>query len=148
MEKSRRGRLLSSRIKRLVIGFRIISLAEKTFDVARLEAENPQAHLIIQADGSTNLPEPPPPHHDVPKLIMDLRIGKFKLTDGVVLAEQAGSKSVTAWNAQGEKLASQASYDRPGKRYDGEVSIGGVECGAGMATGKSRGSLRPGLPWR
>jgi translocation and assembly module TamB len=110
-------------IKRLVIGFRIISLMEKTFDVARLEAENPQAHLIIQADGSTNLPEPPPPHHDIPKLIMDLRIGTFKLTDGVVMAEQAGNKKVTSWNARGEKLASQVSYDRAGKRYDGDVSI-------------------------
>jgi translocation and assembly module TamB len=126
-------------IKRLVIGFRILSLAEKTFDVARLEAENPQAHLILQADGSTNLPEPPPPHHDIPKMILDLRIGKFNLTDGVVLTEQAGSKTVTAWNAQGEKLASQASYNRPNKRYDGEVSIAALNLawdGFGKVTGQ------------
>ncbi len=126
-------------IKRLVIGFRILSLAEKTFDVARLEAENPQAHVIVQADGSTNVPEPPPPHHDIPKLIMDLRIGKFNLTDGVVAAEQVGGKTVTAWNARGESLASQASYNRPGKRYDGEVSIAALNLawgGLGKVTGQ------------
>ena len=125
-------------IKRLVIGFRILSLAEKTFDVARLEAENPQAHLIIQPDGSTNVPEPPPPHHDIPKLIMDLRIGRFNLTDGVVATEQAGSKTVTAWNARGEKLASQASYNAPSKRYDGEVSIGALNLAwkGGKVTGQ------------
>lgn len=100
-------------IKRLVVGFRILSLAEKTFDVARLEAENPQAHVIIQADGSTNVPEPPPPHHDIPKLIMDLRIGNFDLKDGVVVAEQAGNKTVTAWNARGEAgIAGQLQSQR------------------------------------
>ncbi len=118
-------------IKRLVIGFRILSLMEKTFDVARLEAENPQAHVIVQADGSTNVPEPPPPHHDIPKLIMDLRIGRFNLTDGVVVAEQVGSKSVAAFNARGENLASKASYNRPRKRYDGDVSIAALSLGLG-----------------
>ena len=126
-------------IKRLVIGFRILSLAEKTFDVARLEAENPQAHVIIQPDGETNVPDPPPPHHDIPKLIMDLRIGQFNLTDGVVAAEQAGSKTVTSWNARGENLASKASYNRAGKRYDGEVSIAALNValgGLGKVTGQ------------
>jgi translocation and assembly module TamB len=126
-------------VKRLVIGFRILSLAEKTFDVARLEAENPQAHVIIQADGSTNVPEPPPPHHDIPKLIMDLRIGKFGVTEGVVAAEQGGGKTVTAWNARGEKLASRASYNRRGKRYDGDVSIEALNLawdGLGKITGQ------------
>ncbi len=110
-------------VKRVVVGFRIISLMERNFDVARLEAENPQAHLIIQPDGSTNIPEPPPPHHDIPKSIMDLRIGRFEMANGVVVTERPGSKTLSPWNARGENLAARASYDRAGPRYDGDISI-------------------------
>src|SRR5580658_436650 len=48
-------------VKRVVIGFRIISLMERNFDVARVAAEGPRAHLIIQQDGSTNIPQPKTP---------------------------------------------------------------------------------------
>jgi translocation and assembly module TamB len=113
-------------IKRVVIGFRILSLMEKTFDVARLEAESPQLHLIIQADGSTNVPEPKTPPHEIPKLIMDLRIGRFNLANGLAVAERPGSRGVSKFNFRGENLAAKASYNRKGKRYDGDVSIAAV----------------------
>src|ERR1700685_3584303 len=74
-------------IKRVVIGFRIISLMERDFDVARVAAEGPRAHLIIQPDGSTNIPQPktPPTSKTGPETILDLKVGKFDLTDAVVV---------------------------------------------------------------
>ena len=48
-------------VKRVVIGFKVLSFIERQFNVARVEAEGPQAHVIIQADGSTNLPHPKTP---------------------------------------------------------------------------------------
>jgi len=45
-------------IKHVVIGFKIISFVDREFNVALVETDNPRAHLIIQPDGSTNLPQP------------------------------------------------------------------------------------------
>ena len=45
-------------IKRVLVGLKIISLLRRDFDVARVEVDGPRAHLIIQADGATNLPSP------------------------------------------------------------------------------------------
>ena len=120
-------------VKRVVIGFRIISLMERAFDVARVAAESPRAHLIIQPDGATNIPQPKTPLSSKtgPETILDLKIGKFDLADGVVVAERAGSKSVRPWNARGENLAAHVSFNAglnaTGPRYDGDVSVAPVD---------------------
>jgi translocation and assembly module TamB len=120
-------------VKQVVIGFRIISLMERAFDVQRVTAESPQAHLIIQPDGSTNIPQPktPPTGKTGPETILDLKIGKFDLADGVVIAERTGNKSVRPWNARGENLAAHvnynASFNATGPRYDGAVSVAPVD---------------------
>ena len=49
-------------VKRIVIGFKIVSLVEREFNVALIEAEDPRAHLMIEPDGSTNLPRPKTTH--------------------------------------------------------------------------------------
>src|SRR5580692_6391189 len=42
-------------VKRVVIGFKVLSFVEREFNVARVEAQDPAAHVILEADGSTNL---------------------------------------------------------------------------------------------
>ena len=70
-------------VKRVVIGFKILSFIERRFNVARVEAEGPQAHLMIEADGSTNLPHPKIPNGKTgPETILALKIGKFDLANG------------------------------------------------------------------
>ena len=116
-------------VKRVEIGFRIVSLMKRDFDVARVQAESPQAHLIIQPDGSTNIPQPktPPKGKTGPETILDLKIGKFDLADGVVIADRPGSKSVSPWNARGENLAAHVRFNATGPRYDGDVSVAPVD---------------------
>lgn len=116
-------------VKRVVIGFRIISLMERAFDVARVAAESPQAHLIIQPDGSMNIPQPKTPltSKTGPETILDLKIGKFDLTDGLVVAERSGNKSARPWNARGENLAAHVLFNATGPRYDGDVSVAPVD---------------------
>ncbi len=112
-------------VKRVEVGFKIISLMKRRFDVARVEAESPRAHLLIQPDGTTNIPQPRTPGNEKfgPETILDLRIGKFDLANGLIVADRAGSKSMSPWNARGENLAAHVSFNAAGPKYDGDVSV-------------------------
>ncbi len=113
-------------VKRVVVGFKIISLLKKEFDIASVTADTPQAHLIIHADGSTNIPSPntPTPGKPVAETIVALKIGTFDLTNGTVMTEREGAgKQSTPWNARGDNLAAHVTYNMTGPRYDGTISI-------------------------
>lgn len=112
-------------VKRIVITFRILSFMERSFNVARVEAESPRAHVIVESDGSTNLPSPKIPQgRNGPETILALRIGKFDMANGSMAIDRVGSgKEATPWNARGENLTAHVTYDRRGPRYDGEISV-------------------------
>jgi translocation and assembly module TamB len=111
-------------IKRLVVGLKIISMVDRTFNIARVEADAPSAHLIVQADGDTNIP---PPHKLTPQMILDLKVGKFEVKDGAVLTESPGQKpNLTPWNAHGENLIGHVTYDDAKARYSGDLSLAPV----------------------
>ncbi len=111
-------------VKRLVVGLKIISLMERTFNIQSVEGDSPRAHLIIQADGNTNIP---PPNKFKPQMILDLKVGSYWLKDGAIVTESAGrAPSVTPWNGRGENLAAQAHYDIAKARYDGEISLDSI----------------------
>jgi translocation and assembly module TamB len=115
-------------VKRVLIGFKIISFIERQFNVARVEAYEPQAHVIIEEDGSTNLPRPGvPAGRTGVETILALKIGKFDLANGLVAVEQAGGKNTASWNARGGNLKAQVTYNRAGPRYDGEISVTPVD---------------------
>jgi len=114
-------------VKRVIVGFKIISLLKKEFDIASVAADTPQAHLIIHADGSTNIPSPKTPGNGqpAPETILALKIGTFDLRNGMVMTEREGTgKQTTPWNARGENLAAHVTYNMDGPRYDGTISIG------------------------
>ncbi len=113
-------------VKRVIVGFKIISLMKREFDVASVSADTPQAHLIVHADGSTNIPSPKTPSNGkpAPETILALKIGTFDLTNGLVIADREGAgKQTTPWNARGENLAAHVTYNMAGPRYDGTISI-------------------------
>jgi translocation and assembly module TamB len=114
-------------VKRVVIGFKVLSFLERRFNVARVEAEDPRAHVIVEADGSTNLPHPKIPNGKTgPETILALKIGKFDLANGLVAVERAGGKDTAPWNGRGENLTVDATFDSKGPRYAGAISIGAV----------------------
>jgi translocation and assembly module TamB len=114
-------------VRRVAIGFKILSFVERKFNVARVEAEDPRAHVIIAVDGSTNLPRPKVPTSKTgPETILALKIGKFDLAQGLIAVDRAGDKKVAPWNARGQNLTAQATYNNAGPRYEGAISIGAV----------------------
>jgi translocation and assembly module TamB len=127
-------------VKRVAIGFKILSFIERRFNVARVEADGPAAHVIIEPDGSTNLPHPKIPQSRTgPEIILALKIGKFDLANGMVAVDRAGGKKdampiyLTPWNARGENLTAQVQYNRDGPRYEGTISVAPVDFGWSFA---------------
>lgn len=117
-------------VNRVVIGLKMNSLMEGDFNVARVDADAPRAHLIFQADGTTNIPRPKTPPRRKPgaQTILDLKIGRFDLAKGEIRAETAGRKSAVApWSARGENLMAQVAYNPGGNgaspRYDAEIHL-------------------------
>ncbi len=115
-------------VQRVVIGFKILSFMERPFNVARVEANDPVAHVIIEPDGSTNLPQPKiPSGRTLPEVILALKIGKFDFANGAVTVDRAGGKGgkneTLPWNARGRNLTARVTYNRTGPRYGGEISV-------------------------
>lgn len=110
-------------VKRVTIGFKVISFLERQFNVARVETDGARVHLMIDADGSPNLPEPHIPFKTGVEKILALKIGKFDLANGLATVERVGGrKDFTPWNARGEKLAANVTYSKASARYDGTIS--------------------------
>jgi translocation and assembly module TamB len=108
-------------IDRLVVGFKIISLMKKQFDIARVESEGARGHIIIQPDGQINVP---PPHQFQMQTLLDLKVGKLDVKDGLFLIETPGlAPREIPWNGSAKNVAAQVSYDPVKARYEGDVSV-------------------------
>lgn len=109
------------RIRSIDVQLKVISFLKKAVDIESVDAAQPQAHLIINPDGTTNVP--------VPKVrtstknpvaeILDLAIRRFLVRDGMF---QVNSQR-TPWNASGENLHVQLSYNRGTPSYTGDLSV-------------------------
>jgi translocation and assembly module TamB len=116
-------------VQRLVVGFRVLSLFERKFDVAAVRAESPRAHVIIEADGSTNLPPARVPSGmTAPETILDLKVGKFEVANGLFAITREGNVDVTPWSGSGEALNAQVTYNAKGPRYDAKISVAPVDA--------------------
>src|SRR6185369_17201303 len=104
------------------VGLKIISLWKKDVDIQSIKVSEPKVNLIVNADGSTNIPalkKPGPPGKAGLQPILDWKIGQFSLENGTIrFADQK-----TDLNAKGEKLHARLAYDATGPRYKGEISI-------------------------
>ena len=114
------------RVERARVEFRIVSFFSRAFTIASAEAFRPEAHLIVAADGKTNLPHPRirKPGKNAAEVILDLKIARFNLQNGSILLEAAGAPPrIQPWNARGENLRAQVAFDPAGARYTGNVAL-------------------------
>ncbi len=109
------------RVRSITIKLKVISFLKKTVDVESVDAAEPQVHLIVHPDGTTNVPQPDVPissKHPV-AVILDLAIGRFRMRDGEF---QVNSRRMP-WNAAGENFRAQFVYDHAAPSYHGDLSI-------------------------
>jgi translocation and assembly module TamB len=117
---------------RVIVGLRIVSLLERNVELARVSAEHPRVHVIVQPDGSTNLPRPRvPATQSSAATILDLQIGRFDVSNGEFATEGATAQrgrrgaplTTISWNATGSKLAAKIAWSAAGPKYDGQISV-------------------------
>ncbi len=106
----------------------ILSLLELKVKPVSLQVARPLVHLIVQPDGTTNLPKPKvPTGRPVPQTIIDLQLGKFSLLDGVVTVEapgRSGRQIPLALKAEG--LRALFAFEGARSRYSGELALAQV----------------------
>jgi len=110
------------RVQSITVQLKVISFLKKLVDVRSVDAVAPEARLIINPDGTTNVPQPKEAHagdKNPVATILDLAIGRFSVHDGMF---QVNSQR-TPWNAAGEKLRAQLVYNRAKPSYAGNLSI-------------------------
>lgn len=135
-------------IDKVVAGLRVFSVLSRDVRIRSIVAERPAAHVIVQADGRTNIPQPKVRHSSKPleETILDLRIANFDLRNGTVQVDREGERPrVLPWNARGENLTAHATFDAARRRYAGEIALAPVrldwEGHAVNATVNARASM-------
>jgi translocation and assembly module TamB len=100
-------------------------------DLAYLLVDTPQAHVIVYADGRTNIPAPKIQPKSNGKsgveTIVDLAIGRFDLRNGSILF---GDRK-TNLGASGAGLRAQLTYSMVKASYSGEIDVSPLHIQSG-----------------
>lgn len=105
------------RVTSIAVKLKVVSLLRRIVDVESVDAAGPQAHLVVNPDGTTNIPQPNALQTSAKNL--DLAIGQFRFHDGIF---QVNSQRMP-WSAAGEKLRAQLVYHGAASSYIGSLSI-------------------------
>ncbi|MBZ5575815.1 MAG: translocation/assembly module TamB domain-containing protein [Acidobacteriia bacterium] len=119
----------------VTVGLKLTSWLGRDVHIESLDAQDPRVYLMVNPDGSTNLPEPPIKRHaerNPIETLLELAIGRFSLQNGVLEVEGRGR---TPFEAQGRNLEAKFLYELARSRYQGDLSIQplDVQWGKGKA---------------
>ena len=104
------------------VDLKLLSGLKQVVDLSALLVDRPQANLIVYPDGRTNVPEPKvkkPSDTSALETIVDLKIGKFDLTNGLL----AFNAQKAAFSARGENLHAQLGYNPLNPSYKGQLTM-------------------------
>jgi translocation and assembly module TamB len=106
----------------IAAGLKIVSLARREVDLDDLEVKAPRIYLIVNPDGSTNLPEPKVKHKGRSPLeaLVNLAIARFQIESGMFEVESRGR---VPFDASGRNLRAQFRYEQAGRKYRGDIAI-------------------------
>lgn len=122
------GRAPLLAVDHVTIGLSVISWFSRDVRLERIEVSHPRVHVIVDADGGTNLPRPKVPGNTrTSDAILDLKIAQVAVHDGEALVESPGAPPRTyPWSGSGRNLAVRATWDPSRDRYAGDVSFAPV----------------------
>jgi translocation and assembly module TamB len=112
-------------VERIRARLRVLSFLSRAIAIQSVEAERPDVHLILEADGRTNVPRPKlQGKKPAMETLIDLNVGNFDLRQGMFLFESAGqAPRRNPWSARGENLTAHVAWDGAGQRYLGNVAL-------------------------
>ncbi|MDR3701087.1 MAG: translocation/assembly module TamB domain-containing protein [Candidatus Sulfopaludibacter sp.] len=114
----------------VVIGLKMVSLLRRDVNIQSVDIAEPRVFLIVNPDGSTNLPEPKTPRNFGSRPLdplFQLAAGRFQLRHGIFEVE---SRSRTPFDARGQNLELALFFDGSGPRYRGTLSMRPLEVRA------------------
>jgi len=125
-ESNRQPPLL--RIEKGRLTLRIVSLVTRDVRIASLTVERPEIHLLVRADGTTNIPAPRfGARANVTKTLLDLKVRRFALSNGVVVAEERR----IPFQLRGEEIQLSAGYQRAQPHYEIELASARLRMDSG-----------------
>ena len=111
------------RARNITVELRFLSLARRRMlDIASLDVEDPQANLIVDTAGRTNIPQPKVPRTgNITSLqtLVDLAIGRFTIQNGFL---QVADQQIP-FSIEGKNLAVRLVYETAPGRYRGQISL-------------------------
>jgi translocation and assembly module TamB len=119
-------------VARVRLNLRLLPSLQHWWDITYLGVDRPQANVIVYPDGHTNIPSPPRKStaSDPLETVVDLAIGRFELTNGLItLAAQKHEL-----NVRGNNLRAQLSYNILSQQYSGRMSLQPVYVVSGRNT--------------
>jgi len=103
------------------VGLKIVSLWKRDIDIRYLDVDAPRVYLIVQPDGSTNIPHPKVRGtSNAIETILKLAIGRFDIARGELTIEARGKRP---FELHGQNLATRLNYEAAGPRYRGDISV-------------------------
>jgi translocation and assembly module TamB len=106
----------------LEVDLKLTSPFKNIVDIAYLLVDTPQANVIVNADGTTNIPAPKIKHTSNKtglETIVELAIGRFDLRNGSL----SFANRKTPLEAHGQNLRAELGYNPLAPSYQGQVTI-------------------------
>jgi translocation and assembly module TamB len=110
------------RARKLEVQLKLFSGLRQVIDLRGLYVDDPQANVIVYADGRTNVPEPKVKKESdksALETIVELKVGRFELRNGLL---QFADQSLPLV-ARGENLRAVLNYNLVRQGYEGEIAM-------------------------
>jgi autotransporter translocation and assembly factor TamB len=112
------------RVDHLVVQLKIVSLLGREIGLRSVEIEHPVVHLLVSANGRTNLPQPPPsPQPSKPVDLFSVAIDRVRLVRGEI---DANDRQMPL-EASLRHLRIQSDFSPLTREYDGTVQYAAGE---------------------
>jgi translocation and assembly module TamB len=122
------------RASRVEVDLRLFpSLQSNIIDIAYLGVEKPQANIIVFPDGRTNLPSPkvtPASNTTALETVVDLAIGRFSLSDGMLMFNEQKQP----FDLRGNNLRAGLWFDAMSRSYSGRLAMEPIYAVSGRNT--------------
>jgi translocation and assembly module TamB len=118
-------------ISELELRIKLFSGLYHAVDLAYLAIEQPRINLIVNPDGSTNIPSPKakskPSSKSSLATIVDLAVGQFRIEHGSI----AYSQTTIPFDLRGENLRVSLDYSQVGQSYSGNINVSPLKLSMG-----------------
>jgi len=110
------------RAARVRVNMRLFTSLRRVLDISYLGVEQPQANIMVFADGSTNIPEPnekTESNTTVLDTVIDLAVDRFLISDGLLVF----NSQPQAINVHGNNLRALLNFNLVSRSYTGTLSL-------------------------